>query len=225
MSHRLESVLSMVLTIAAVIIAGVLVHREFFPQQSAIAATVSGPPEFVPKWKDMLPVGLRRGIPTAPVTIVEFMDLECPFCRAFNFRVKAAQQKFGDNLSVVFIHFPIEGHRFAKLAAQAAECAGQQHQFFSFLDLALAKQDSLGIKPWNSYASEASVPDTASFDRCLASSPSPRIEQGQDVGNRFGIRATPTILINGWRLSEPPDDVSLNRTISTILAGKEPFAR
>jgi protein-disulfide isomerase len=224
MSQRLESVLSTVLTLSAVVIATVLVRREFFPQQTVVAATPGAPPQFVPKWRAMLADGVRRGNTNAPVTIVEFMDLECPFCRALNERVKAAEQKFGDSLAVVVVHFPIQGHRFAKLAAQAAECADAQHAFFSFFDLALSKQDSLGLKSWGSYASEAGVPDTLAFHSCLGrSAPAPRIEQGLTLGKQFGVQATPTVLINGWRLSQPPDDAELSRIISSILAGKEPF--
>lgn len=224
MSQRLESLLSAALTLAAVVIAVVLVRREFFPQQEVMAAAAEGPPQYVPNWRSMLSEGIQRGNAAAPVTILEFMDLECPFCRALNDRVKAAEKKFGNNLGVVVVHFPIEGHRFAKIAAQAAECADAQHAFFSFFDLALSKQDSLGLKSWESYASEAGVADTVAFRSCLsASGAAPRIERGLSLGKQFGVQATPTVVINGWRLSQPPDDAELNRIISTILAGKRPF--
>ena len=93
-----------------------------------------------------------------------------------------------------------------------------------FASVAFAKQDSLGLKPWQSYATEAGIADTARFARCvLSTSPVPRIDDGLALGRRIGVRGTPTVVINGWRLARPPYD-SLSEVVAGILAGRVPNA-
>ncbi|MGQ0765436.1 MAG: DsbA family protein [Gemmatimonadota bacterium] len=106
----------------------------------------------VPNFQQIVAAGLRIGAPLAPVTVVEFTDLECPFCARFHEVYRSLVVQHGANLSLVFVHFPLPSHRFAKPAAQAAECAAEAGRFAQFVDLVFQKQDSLGLLSFTSMA-------------------------------------------------------------------------
>jgi protein-disulfide isomerase len=66
--------------------------------------------------------------PDAPVTVIEFSDIECPFCQRHvsNWTIDAVQEKYGDQVNTIFAHFPLTFHANAQDAAEAVECAGEQ---------------------------------------------------------------------------------------------------
>jgi hypothetical protein len=92
---------------------------------------------------------------------------------------------------MVFVHFPLPIHRFAVQAAQATECASLKGRFLNFIDAVYRKQDSLGLKSWGSYALEA----------------------GRELGLRWQILGTPTVIINGLRYASPPTKREIDRVI------------
>ncbi len=201
--------------------AAAVVHREFTPDRGSSAPIVA--PKFNPQWRSLLPAArLVAGVANSPAQVIEFGDYECPFCRQFAASFRAASSKYGNRVALWFIDFPLDIHRFAKPAAQASECAARQGAFGPMERVLFAKQDSFGLKPWGSYAHEAGVEDSARFASCMRDSASlARVEAGQAAGSRIGVTATPTILINGWRYSEPPTD-SLNTILRRVLAGGTP---
>jgi len=222
MADRLERALSIVLVTATVAIAVALGKREFFdrPVDSAIPVE---PLQYIAEWKTLLNYGFMEGNPTAKVKIIEFGDLQCPFCRIFQHRLESARGRFGSDVAVVFIHYPIEIHPFAKAAARSAECARAYGRFAEFVNLVYAKQESLGTKSWNSFANEIGISDTGAFRRCVSDTASvARVVRGQELGQRFGVHGTPTVIVNGWKFGSPPNDSLLGETISALLAGKKP---
>jgi protein-disulfide isomerase len=167
--------------------------------------------------------GTVIGDPNAKIKIVEFADLQCPFCKAFQNRVNAVRRRYGNQVSQVFIHYPIEGHRYALPAAKAAECARSLDKFGEFVDVAYSKQDSLGIKTWTSYAHDAGIGDSAAFSRCMSLPESPpMVDRGRQLATSIQVQGTPTIIINGWRFPGPPQDSVLEETIKSLLADKRP---
>jgi protein-disulfide isomerase len=224
-----ENALSWALTAAALAIAVVAVRREFFsgstvaPQPRILAA--KGEVAREPHWQQLVDQGIRTGDADAPIHLVEFLDLECPACRGFHLRtLREARETYGPQLAVTFVHTPLPRHRFARLAAHAAECAGQQSRFYDFVDAIFARHDSLGLKPWTSYAADAGVADVTRFAACLTTAPAARIDSGFALAERFGITGTPTVLVNGWRFPAPPTMPELSRVIDDLLAGREPVA-
>ncbi len=125
------------------------------------------------------------------------------------------EQEFPGQLAMTFIHFPLENHRFALPAAKALECAGQQGRFREYLDLSFAKQDSLGLKSWASYASDAQVPNDVRFESCVADSilPTP-IVRGRNLGKSMDMNGTPTVVLNGLRYSVPPPESLIRALLS-----------
>lgn len=212
-----------ILAVSALIIAGVMIKREFWPAMAAPAATIETSPKLLANFDELVSAGIRMGNPASQVTIVEFADFECPFCRRFHAAYSAVQQRFGEQVSLVFLHYPIQSHRFARPAARAAECAMDQGRFSQYADLLFQKQDSLGLKGWTSFADEAGVADTAAFSRCASETHEiERIENGLRLGEVVGVRGTPTVIVNGWMYPEPPSEERLQTIVNDLLAGGIP---
>jgi len=225
-SGTLEKILSAALTIAAVVIAAVLVKREFFPASTAaLSATTPTPARFEKQWQDFLAIAEPGGGAKAPAVLFEFGDLECPACAAFHLRtLREVKAEFGSQLDFRFVHWPLVRHRFARPAAEAAECAARQGRFPEFLDAVFSRQDSLGLRSWSRFASDAGVPDSVAFANCLASPEHlrTRIEAGTSTAEGLGFEGTPTIVLNGWRFGSPPSAARLTDAIRNVLAGKDP---
>ena len=87
------------------------------------------------------------GPATAPVTLIEYGDYECPYCRAAQPILKQIKEIMGDDLRLAYRHFPLSQiHPHAYQAAEAAEAAGAQGRFWEMHDLLFANQDRLGSR-------------------------------------------------------------------------------
>ena len=204
LTDRIERALTLLLVCSAVVVAVGTVHREFF-STSRRREQLTPPESFQSAWRDALKVGVRSGDSSAPVTVVVFSDLECPVCADLHQTLREVVRRHAHEVSTVFVHFPLTMHRFALPAARAAECAGARGRFDQFVDIVYDKQDSLGLKSWSSYASEAGIADTAAIDACArAGAAVPRIQAGRTLGARWAIRGTPTVFINGNRYDAAP---------------------
>src|SRR5690606_33549707 len=97
-----------------------------------------------------------RGDPEAPVLIVECCDFECPFCeRAFP-TVKQVLDTYGDDVALVYRHFPLSFHPQAQKAAEASECAADQGKFWEYHDRVFEQQALLsgGVAQMKKWAGE-----------------------------------------------------------------------
>ena len=214
--------LTAILVACALVTTGLVVRKEFF-SASAAPMLPAAKPVLIDEWRSIRDAGVTLDSPDAPVQLIEFADFECPFCASFHQTVQAVQKQYPDKIGVTFVHFPLQGHRFALPAARAAECAGEQGRFKSMHDLLFTQQNAFGLKPWSEFAAEAGVADLEQFESCTqASTALPRVESGQQVGERLQVRGTPTVIINGWQLSQPPSAGQLSAMVENILEGKDP---
>lgn len=222
MQARLEQLATVVVIFAALAVATVSLHREFTSPRVVDVSDLSQPPTYMTDWKQFLGTGILIGDSAASVKVIEFADLECPYCRTFHSSFNIAQQKYGKDLALIYIYYPLPMHRFARPAARAAECAAAQGRFGEFQGVVYDKQDSLGFKSWASYAVDAGVRDTGRFARCASDTVRlSRVEAGVALASKLKVSGTPTVIINGWRFAVPPYD-SLSEQIARILAGKAP---
>ncbi len=89
----------------------------------------------------------------APVTLVEYGDFECPNCRQAAAAVKLLLARFDNRVRFAFRHFPLKGlHSHAELAAEAAECTGEQGRFWEVADLLFENQGHLKLPQLRGYA-------------------------------------------------------------------------
>ena len=132
------------------------------------------------------------------VTIIEFADFQCRFCAEMQDTIAALVSKYPGRIRIVYRHLPLGGHRYAKPAAEASECANEQGVFVGVHNALFDKQDSIGIKSWESFASAGGVQDLKRFSECMASSRyAGRVRLDAEAATRNRITSTPTLLING----------------------------
>ena len=206
---------SALLTAAACVIALTLVVRELRPSRAQ--TRIIGPSAVADStWQKLLKAGHVIGRSPAPVTIAVFSDFECPFCGRFHSRWNALHKRFADTVALVFIHYPLDRHRFARPAAMAAECAEKQGRFAEYADAIFAAQDSLGILTWTDLATRAHV-DTVPFKQCVTDSSSGSDFQiAKDLAAEVGVAGTPTVVIDGVKYREPPTDEQILQSIERI---------
>lgn len=153
----------------------------------------SGP---VPVPVDGAPV---TGPADAWVTVVEFADFECPYCRSVQPALAEMLAAYPDDVRLVFRHFPLSYHPRARPAARAAECAFAQDRFFEMA--ALVFTSALDDSTLAADAAAAGVPDLDAWTTCLtAASTDARIDGDIDIGRTAGVPATPTFYVNGVEL-------------------------
>src|ERR1051326_242105 len=137
-----------------------------------------------------------RGRTKAAVTIVEFSDFECPFCRQVQDTLRQIGERYGDQVRFVFKHLPSDGHRNSLAAARAAYCAGEQNRFWQFHDALFAAQQlspefiaglavSLGL-------GREKFAECVSAERSRAA-----VLTDSETAKRYRIDSTPSFLING----------------------------
>ena len=160
-----------------------------------------------PTLKDILASlekGPALGSPSAPVTIVEFSDFRCSFCRKFwADTLPNLKQSYFDRgtAQFVFRHFAILGKQ-SEQAALASECAAEQGKFWQYHDKLFANQAALGFteSKLKGYAGELRL-QQAKFNGCLTTGKyNSKVEQETVTAAYLGGRGTPMFLVNEWLL-------------------------
>jgi protein-disulfide isomerase len=159
-----------------------------------------------------------RGNPDAPVTIVQYGDYECPYCRAAAPVLSELLRRFDGDLRFVARHLPLpDVHPNAALAAEAAEAAGSQGRFWEMHDTLLAHQDALQLADLVRYAEEVGI-NPVDFERDLLSGRfSPRVAHDVASAEAAGVAGTPTYFINDARYPGSYDLDSLDRAVRAAL--------
>ncbi|MEO8362339.1 MAG: thioredoxin domain-containing protein [Vicinamibacteria bacterium] len=138
-----------------------------------------------------------QGTEAAQVTFVEYSDFQCPFCQKAYPIVKQLRETYKDRVRFVFKDFPLSIHPQAAKAAEAGACAGDQGRFWEMHQWMFENPKSLQVNDLKRAANTLRL-DTGKFSECLDSS---RYEASwrEDIaeGQRLGVQATPTFLING----------------------------
>jgi protein-disulfide isomerase len=140
----------------------------------------------------------RQGPDSAPVTLVQYGDYECPYTRRSTWVVQALQQELGERLRFVYRNLPlIEIHPHALHAALAAEAADAQGKFWQMHDYLFHHQHTLEDADLARFA-EAVGLDMQQYARDMCEQRGlSRIEEDVESGDRSGVQGTPTFFING----------------------------
>jgi protein-disulfide isomerase len=151
---------------------------------------------------ELSPDDPSQGSASAPVTLVEFSDFQCPFCQRVAPTLKQVKDKYGDKVRVVWKDFPLtQIHPQAFKAGEAAHCAADQGKFWEYHDRLFANQQALQPADLKKHAADLGL-DATAFNSCLDSSKyGERVRDGVAEGSRLGVNSTPTIYINGRVLS------------------------
>ncbi len=156
---------------------------------------------------DVIPIGTSPvlGSATAPITIVEFSDFQCPFCSRGADTVEQLVKKYPNDVRVVFKHNPLPFHSSAPDASKAAMAAGEQGKFWEMHDILFKNQKEFkdaNMKEMTSGFAKQIGLDVAKFQKDFAD---PKFDQiikdDLALGSKLGVRGTPHFFINGERLS------------------------
>ncbi len=144
------------------------------------------------------------GPTSAPVTIIEFADFECPYCaRAFNEIETLVNTTYKGKVRLIWKNFPLGVHAWAQQAAIAAECAREQNPAAFWTFARSFYQDQNDITPQNlrdhidQYASSAGL-DGKALNACILSDAAEKkVDQDKADGDAIHVNSTPTFLVNG----------------------------
>ena len=153
----------------------------------------------------------------APITIVEFSDYQCPYCKLSVPTIKEILRKYPDKVKVVYRDYPGPNHPHAPLAAEAAQCAGDQGRFWDYHDSLFDRQTSGSGWNFSELAIEIGLNEDT-FITCL-NSRRYREEVAKDLrdGLRLGVTSTPTFFINGRPLVGAKPFVEFQAVIDSLL--------
>jgi protein-disulfide isomerase len=155
----------------------------------------------------------------AEVTIAEFVDFQCPFCRNFHLETRPRLlEKYGDRIRLVSLHFPLSIHPLAIPAARAAECAFEGGRFAAYQDALFKNQEGLTAARLPQLAADVGL-DSAEFEDCLSNPRTARaVSEDESDGRALGVTGTPTFFIDGRRLVGALPYAQFSALIDTALA-------
>lgn len=164
------------------------------------------PPRFRVELPEDIP---SKGPESAPVTIVEFADYECQYCRQTFASVERLLGEYGDEVRYVYHDFPIEQHRRAVPAAVAARCAREQGKYWDYHENLMVMQGNLSDVDLQRRAEDLGL-DMEAFDACYASGRyADELQALLEDGRENGVAYTPTFFINGRMIvgAKPYDEL------------------
>jgi protein-disulfide isomerase len=158
-----------------------------------------------------------KGPANAPVTVVEFVDYECPHCKRVQPVLKQLLDDYRDEVKVVFKHYPLGGHTNARAAAEAAMAAHKQGKFWPYNEKIWSISESLTPAGLEQIAKDVGL-DVAKWRADFESEAiKQRVQQDRQLGERLALQATPTIYVNGRLFGDNKDVDSLKDWVNEEL--------
>jgi len=164
-------------------------------------------------------MGPSMGPEDAPITIVEFSDFQCPFCKRTLPTIKSLREQYPDQVRIVYRHLPLDSiHSRARPAAEAAACADLQGQFWGFHDLVFENNKKLSDSDLAGYATELGL-DMDAYGRCVSERETrATVQNDAATAAGLGISGTPAFFVNGILLSGAKPFTEFVKIIDAELA-------
>jgi Na+/H+ antiporter NhaA len=155
-----------------------------------------------------------RGSDDAPVTLVEYGDYQCPYCGQAEVVIRELLDSFGDDLRYVWRHLPLSDvHEHAQMAAEAAEAAAEQGDFWRMHDVLLDHQGDLNPPDLTRYARDLGLDVDRFWEALRSRSEVPRIAEDVASADASGVAGTPSFFINGRRHQGAYDVATLTQAV------------
>jgi protein-disulfide isomerase len=201
------------------------------PSIEALSAAITGAPETaaapdaqVPMEQISLAGAPSRGPADAPITIVEYSDLQCGFCARAASTVRDVVRGYEGRVRWIFKHYPLDFHREAMLAHQFALAAGEQGKFWEMHDAIFASQHAMKRQDLLPLATSLGL-DVARLEKDVDSGRFVEvIRRDLGEGAALGVEGTPTFFINGHRLVGAQPVTVFRAIIDKELAASTPPA-
>ncbi|HYO63350.1 MAG TPA: thioredoxin domain-containing protein, partial [Pyrinomonadaceae bacterium] len=143
-----------------------------------------------------------KGNPSAAVTLVEFTDFQCPACAQTHPVIERLATEYADRVRFVLRDFPLSQHENAFKAAEAAEAAREQGKYWEYIAVLFRNQQALQVPKLKEYAAQVGL-DLVKFSSALDSGRfSDKVRRDMQDGNRVGVNGTPSLFINGRRITD-----------------------
>mgnify|MGYP001082782431 FL=1 len=165
------------------------------------------------------------GAESAAITLIEFSDFECPYCRKWHMEVwPLLQQEYGDQIRLVYRDFPLYGlHANAAPAAEAANCAGDQDKYWDFHTLLFTTESTYSMDLFNQFAQDLGL-NVDDFSDCLSSGKyAEEVKADYDWAVNLGVQSTPTFFVNGIPMIGAQPFEAFKSLIDQELAGELPY--
>jgi Na+/H+ antiporter NhaA len=160
-----------------------------------------------------------RGVPDAPVTLVEYGDYECPYCGQAEVVIDELVRSFGDDLRYVWRHLPLNDvHPNAQAAAEATEAAAAQGAFWEMHDRLLAHQDELAPGDLARHAADLGLDVERFWNELKGRQYEPRVAEDVASADASGVAGTPSFFINGRRHRGEYDVTALDAAVRAARA-------
>ncbi len=164
--------------------------------------------------------GPSKGPLDASVTILEFSDFQCPYCKQAAVSLKSILESYASDVRLVFKQMPLSIHPDAFKAAQASVCAGEQGKFWEFHEI-LFNSTELSEKALKKSAADLGLRATE-FDTCLSSdSSAARVKKDMQEAMRAEVQGTPTFFVNGRVIRGMRNVEEFRRVIDQALQEKK----
>ncbi len=162
--------------------------------------------------------GPARGHANVPVTIVEFADFQCPYCKQEQAALQAVLAKYPNDVRLVFRHLPlVQLHPDALIAAEAAVCANRQGKFWEMHDALYADQKSLGREGVKATAQHLGL-NADQFSGCIEDAATVgAVKADMAAADAIGITSTPYFFINGRPISGSVPTETLQNMVAEEL--------
>jgi len=143
-----------------------------------------------------------KGADKAQITIVKFEDFHCPFCKQTQPALEHILARYDGKVRLVHKDFPLDTiHPQARLAAEAARCAGDEGKFWDYHDKLYASSPKAAVEDLKEHAKEVGL-NPQSFEVCLSTGKyKAAVQKDSDDGTRLGLTGTPAFFINGRELA------------------------
>lgn len=226
------------IVLAGFIIAGAIVLTKSPARQAVSGGAAGGPaasPTVAAAEAPALKIAFRpvdaardhiRGPENAKISLIEYSDLECPFCKRFHATLQQAVQEYPNDVRWVYRHFPLDGlHQKARGEALASECAAAQGKFWEYVD------ELFRVTPSNDGLAEEQLPaiattaglDVSAFETCRKEKKfAQRVQEDLDDAQAAGGQGTPYTVIVGPKGQTVPFSgaqpyANLKQVIETLL--------
>ncbi|GAA0520983.1 hypothetical protein GCM10011581_11450 [Saccharopolyspora subtropica] len=220
-----------VVVVAVVVIGGILLFNRGGGSGDSAAPAPAVPAEVLRKPDSHALIDS----PDNKVTVVEFLDYQCPACHSYYTALtKQIEKDYAGRITFVTRNFPLQGHPLARSAAQAAEAAGLQGKYKEMYHALYDNYEAWALAPDGANVSSDTAKASALFEQYAqqigldvakfrqdVNSPQVNAKIDADVadGNLAGVRGTPSLFING-RKYQPGDDVQTFRQLADDFLGK-----
>lgn len=147
-----------------------------------------------------------KGEKDAPITIVEFSEYQCPFCKRYvDTAYNLIFEEYGDQVRYIFHDYPLSFHNHSQILSEAARCGGDQGKYWEMHDILFEKNSEFIDKAdidqdLSSFAKEIGL-NTAKFNTCLKEGTfTQAVKDDFNLGSSLGVSGTPTFFVNGTKL-------------------------